>query len=285
MRYIIYDSLPLFLFLCMLSCEKELPLDIPVEPGKLVVEGWIENGNNPEVILSMSAPYFSEIDSSSVLEFAVSRAKVSVFSEAGNEVLTLRPNVHYFPPLVYKGQETWGEPGKTYSLEIIYQGDTITSETEIPDPVELDSVWFQLDPGKDSTGQVWIRLHDNPDMDNYYRILFQRSGKDDRYIPPFTSTFNDKFFNGNTIELGFLRGFSSMLEVEQDKNFSIGDTINVKFCAIDREQFDFWNAYQLEVISAVNPFSASNYRIKSNINGGLGIWGGYAATYYTVIAR
>ncbi|MFO7656751.1 MAG: DUF4249 domain-containing protein [Bacteroidales bacterium] len=277
----LYASLTLF----FLACEKELTLDIPYEPPKLVVEGWIELGKYPEVILSLSAPYFVEIDSQSIFDYAVSRAKVSVIAEPVSEILTLRPNKNYFPPLVYRGMEFTGETNRVYSLEIIYNSDTITAATMIPEPVDLDSVWFKPQQENDSSGQVWIRIHDDPERENFYRILFKCRGKDDRYIPPFTSVFNDKFFDGNTIELGFLKGFSNMLDVEQDNNFYLGDTIDVKFCSIDKEQYDFWNAYQIEVISAINPFSASNFRIESNILGGIGIWGGYSAGYYTVIAE
>ena len=268
-----------------MQCEKELDISIPSKPSELVVEGWIESGKNPEVILSLSAPYFSEIDSATILDYAVTVAKVTVFTTTGSEILTLRPNVHYFPPLVYRGVETFGRTDSSYSIEIVYHGDTVTADTKIPDPVELDSVWFASDADQDSLGRVWISVTDDINEENYYRILFQRKGKDDRYIPPFTSVFNDKFFNGKTIELAFLRGYGSLLDIEQDNYFRIGDTISVKFCSIDKEQFDFWNAYQYEIITAANPFASSNFRIKSNINGGLGIWGGYSATYYTIIAK
>ena len=260
------------------SCEKELDLDIPLEPSKLVVEGWIENDKYAEIILSRSAPFFSAIDSLSLLDYAVTHAKVTLFTGDRSEILTLKPNQSYFPPFVYHSLEIKGEAGRTYSIEVVLDGDTIRSVTTIPEPVQLDSVWFEPEPGEVDKGRIWVKLHDNPDEDNYYRILFKRIGKDSRYVPPGLSAFSDVLFNGETVEMGFLRGFSSLIDLENYNYFEKGDTVSVKFCTIDKDQFDFWNVYQNEVLSAGNPLSTGNNILKSNIEGGLGIWSGYGAS-------
>ncbi len=271
---------------CIFSgCEKELELDLPVPPSKLVVEGWIENGKLAEVILSHTAPYFSVIDSTTLPDFAESHAKVTLYSATEQEILTLKPNQAYFPPLVYRSVTMSGETGNTYSIEVVLSGDTITATTAIPEPVELDSVWFATDPGMTDKGRIWIRLTDNVAETNYYRLLYQRKGKDSQFVATNISTFSDGLFNGQTVEMGFLRGFSSMISLEEENFFEVGDTISVKFCTIDAEQFEFWNVYQSEVLAASNPLATSNNQLKSNIVGGLGIWTGYGTTYYLIHAK
>jgi hypothetical protein len=270
---------------CISGCEKELDLNLPVTPSKLVVEGWIENGKNAEIILSHSAPYFSAIDSNSLLDFAETHAKVTLFSGATDEILTLKPNQAYFPPFIYRSIEMAGEAGKSYSIEVVLSGDTVTAVTTIPEPVNLDSVWFAPDPGMDSKGRIWIRLTDNGALENFYRILYKRKGKDIQYISANLSTFSDVLYNGRTVEMGFLRGFSSMIAVEKEYYFEAGDTVSVKFCTIDKVQFAFWNGYQNAVLASANPLASSNYQLKSNIKGGLGIWTGYGATYYLIYAK
>jgi hypothetical protein len=267
------------------GCEKELELNLPVTPSRLVVEGWIENGKGAEIILSHTAPYFSAIDSNSLLDFAETHAKVTLFSDTENEILTLKPNQAYFPPLVYRSVEMEGELGKTYSIEVILSGDTVTATTTIPEPVSLDSVWFARDPGMYSKGRIWIRLTDNVAEENYYRVLYKRKGKDSQFVSTNLSTFSDVLYNGKTVEMGFLRGFSSMIAVEKENYFEAGDTVSLKFCTIDAIQFDFWNVYQNEVLASANPLSTSNNQLRSNIKGGLGIWTGYGATYYLVYAK
>jgi len=267
------------------GCENELDLALPVEPSKLVVEGWIENGRIAEVIPSHTGPYFSVIDSSTLPDFAESHAKVTVSSSYESEILTLKPNTAYFPPLVYRSVEMTGESGLSYAVEVVLSGDTITATTTIPDPVSLDSIWFSTDQGEDTKGRIWIRLTDDGSEENYYRLLYKRKGKDSTYVAVNLSTFSDAMFNGETVELGFLRGYSSMIALEDENFFETGDTISVKFCTIDREQFTFWSVYQNQVIAAANPLATSNNQLKSNIRGGLGIWTGYGTTYYLVYAK
>jgi hypothetical protein len=267
------------------GCEKDLDLDIPVTPTKLVVEGWIENGRIAEIILSHSAPYFSAIDSTTLPSFAESHAKVTLSSDTESEILTLSPNTAYFPPLVYRSVEIKGTAGKVYAIEVILEGDTITASTTIQQPVLLDSVWFARDPGAGENGRLWIRLTDDGRSENYYRILYKRKGKDSTYVATGISTFNDGLFNGTTVEMGFERGLTNMMAVEEDHYFTAGDTISVKFCTIDEDQFAFWNVYQNEVMTSANPLATSNNQLASNVRGGLGIWSGYGATYYLVYAK
>jgi hypothetical protein len=266
-------------------CEKEIDLNIPVPAPKLVVEGWIENGKAAEVILSRSAPYFSSIDSSNLRDYAVTHAKVTLFCDGTKEILTLTPNKAYFPPYVYKSVTMKGETGKEYSIEIVLDGDTITAETRIPEPVPADSVWFQPDPGRTGQGRIWIKASDPADETNFYRVLYKRKGKDGRYVPGNFSTFSDILFNGNTVQMGFLRSYTSLLSSDGENYFNAGDTVSVRFCSIDKDQFDFWNGYQNAVLAAANPLAASNVHLRSNVKGGLGVWTGYGATYYVVIAE
>jgi hypothetical protein len=276
---------PVIVLLLVLSCEKELDLSFPVTPSQMVVEGWIENGMPAQVILSHSAAYFSAIDSNNIRDFSETHAKVKLYSDSDDEILTLKPNQSYFPPYLYKSSGIKGQSGDSYSIEIVLNGDTITASTTIPEPVELDSVWFETDPGTETKGRIWIRLTDDGSKANYYRLLYKRKGKDSRYTSTNISTFSDVMINGKTAEMGFLRGYSSLAEVEKENYFERGDTVSVKFCTIDKEQFDFWNVYQSKVIASANPLATSNNLLKSNIKGGLGMWTGYGATYYMVIAK
>jgi hypothetical protein len=268
-------------------CERELSIELPQPESKIVVEGWIENGGYPNVILTRSAPYFSSIDSASLRDYVVTKAKVTVVSGDQSEVLTLKPNDAYFPPYVYFGSELKGEVQETYHLKVEFEDseNNVYASTSIPELTEPDSVWFELEPGSDSLGRIWIKLSDNPDENNYYRLLTRRKVKDKRYVASFKSAFSDKLFNGETIVQGFDRGLSDLLDFNQDNLFRLGDTINVKFCSLDKEHYEFWNTYQNEILLSANPFSASNARVRSNIRNGLGIWGGYAASYYTIVAK
>ena len=59
-------------------------------------------------------------------------------------------------------------PG-TYHLKIIYNNDTITSTTTIPNTQGLDSIWFQVDPfsNSDSLGYIWAQVTDPDTSGNH----------------------------------------------------------------------------------------------------------------------
>lgn len=169
------------------------------------------------------------------------------------------------------GTRLRGEAGKEYRLEVIYKGDTITSTTSIPNVTQLDSLWFEPQVPADSAGLLYFQLSDNPDTKNYYRALIKVQGINERYVPTKPGVYNDTYFNGETITLSIARGISNILEIDDDIFFKTGDTIKLKFCAIDEASYEFWNTYQNEIITSANPFASTNASIKSNINNGFGI--------------
>jgi len=113
--------------------------------------------------------------------------------------------------------------------------------------------------------------------------------KDSIFVTPRGSVLEDKFFNGKSFDFGYNRGSVPNSSKDDDNNdernfFKRGDTIVVKFCSIDRAHFLFWRTEEMQVGNNGNPFG-SPAPITSNIEGGLGIWGGYAVTLDTVIAH
>ncbi len=272
------------ILLLIVSCEKELDLEMPIPEPKVVVEGWIEQDLSAKILLTHSVPYFTELDSATLMKIPIKSAKVTVVTDEEEEILTLKPNTSFFPPFVYNSNNLKGKVNSIYTLIIEYQGRTITAQTSIPDPVKLDSVWFQYEPGNDTLGRVWIQLTDNPGQENFYRVFTRRMGKDNRYVPSYISVFSDKVFSGGTVKIGLLRGTGSILQLGESRYFNKGDTIQVKFCTMNKEHFEFWDSLQAEIITSSNPFAASNARVKSNLSEGLGVWGGYGVTFYTVTA-
>lgn len=267
------------------GCTRQLDIDIPQPASSIVVEGWIEQGKPARVILTQSVPFFSDLDSLSLMEIPITHAKVTLITDTEHEVLTLKPNTSYFPPYVYNSTTIKGTVKNQYRLEVEYQGEKLVALTSIPEPAFLDSIWFTPEPGYDSLGRIWIRFTDDPSTVDYYRILTQTLGRDKRYIPSYISTVSDRYFSGESITFGLLRGIGSVMELGENRLYHRGDTVNVKFCTLDKEHYEFWNSVQTEIITSSNPYASSYETIQSNIPGGYGVWGGYGASYYTIIAK
>lgn len=265
------------------SCDDSLDFELHNYQSQLVVDGQIENGGYPVVVLTRSASYFSTIDSAFLRNMVISRAKVTVSDGITEEVLTLRKNNNFYPPYIYEGTELKGEAGKTYSLQIEHDNKTYTSITTIPQPVLLDSLWFNLVPGKKSLGQIYGKFTDPEDTEDYYRVFTQRVEQDTKFIPVYLSAIGDRFFNGQTFTFSLLRGSESLSDAKDDVYFKKGDLVRVKISTMDRIHFDFWRTLERELYVTGNPFSSSGNEIKSNITGGaLGIWGGYNSSVHEI---
>ena len=274
-----------FLVFCT-ACEKELVVELPPYTPRLVVDGWIEQGKYPTVILTRNAGYFDPVDSSAIRELVVTRAKVSISDGEREEVLTLRRRDEYFPNFLYQGTEIRGEVGKTYRLTVESEGKEYTATTTIPAPVSLDSVWYEPLPTSDTLGHVWATLTDPGQQENYYRLFTQRIGKDETFVPVYLSAISDQFFAGETLSFSVLRGAENLSNITDDLYFREGDTVRVKMCAIDRAHYDFWRTLERELYATGNPFSSSGNEVISNIEGGaLGVWGGYGAAYHVLQAQ
>jgi len=281
-----------FIILFLFSCEKEITFNLPDEPSKFVIEGWIEQGQTATVIITKSAPYFSPIDSATLFHSIVQNAVVTVSDGVNTETLIFSFNPAYYPYLMYTGSSLKGEVGKTYYMTAKIGDTVLTAQNQILPPVTLDSVWFKLDQGKDSLGYIFGQGSDNAQNEDYYRMFTKRLHKDEGFVPMFFgSVWEDKYFNGQTFTFQVYRGEATYLQElspEQKKErgyFKLGDTVVVKLCTLDYQHFLFWRTYESELYSGGNPFSNPT-PIKTNISGGgLGIWGGYGASYDTVVCK
>ena len=127
------------LAIVVISCNNDdFKVGINLE-SKIVVEGWIEEGYAPQLILSSSIPITEVIDSTNVLDHVIRSAKVTVSDGQKVEVLKVKNDKDRLPPFVYYGSEIIGEAGKTYTLKIEYLNRIVSATTTIPKTVALIS--------------------------------------------------------------------------------------------------------------------------------------------------
>lgn len=304
----------------LISCEKEVQVDLPVTDPKLVVEGTIENGKPPIVILTKTQSYFAPTDLNSIASIFVKDATVIVSDgtttvtllEISSEGLTeeqiqqAAEATGIDPALLANADISvyslldnsfLGEIGKTYSLEIAGAGMTCSAVTHIPNIVAWDSTWWRLaqqDADDDSSGYIWGRLSDPDTMGNGYRHYARRIystdpdfEEDSRFISPLGTTFNDKYLNGLTVDLFAVRGRDPYRDNSDDKTagyFLRGDSVVMKLVSMDLKEVDFYMTYDNNVSSQGDMFSTPA-NARSNISGGLGVWAGWAAYYDTLVCQ
>jgi hypothetical protein len=102
-------------------------------------------------------------------------------------------------------------------------------------------------------------------------------------IPPFGSVTDDAIFDGKEFEFPLQRAQrrGGLVLILRHLDFTgVAILSQSNGATIDKAHFDFWNTRDFSASSG-GPFAAYT-RISTNINGGLGIWGGYAVGVYSM---
>ena len=203
--------------------------------------------------------------------------------------------------------------GSSYHLKVIVENDTLTATTSIPNATPLDSIWFVPDERYPEYGDFYIWYDDPDTMGNnvmfehkrlaHFALKKKVSRSDDVFIKAFGAVRNDiEGLNGEAFVSFFERGRSSNFTTtgftdhkasfanfqSAYYNDTIGevfaDTVLFRFSQLDKASFEFWRSVIAQDLMNGNPF-AEPINLKSNINGGLGVFEGKAAVYYKLIAR
>jgi hypothetical protein len=285
-----------FCLLCLVlfGCEKDVDFDLDDAGPKLVVEGTIEAGQPPVVILTRSLSYFSTITPEQLTGSFVHQAEVTISNGSLSHRLKeyavpLTPTVSlYYYSIDSSSLSTafTGQVNTNYSLSIVSGGQTYTAVTRIPDTTKrIDSVWWKLPPGNSTDTSrviVMVKATDRPGYGDYVRYYTSKNAEP--FFPGLNSVFDDLFIDGTTYELQVEPGWDRNLDREEDDLFfHKGDTVTLKLSAIDRATYDFWRTMEFSYASVGNPFSTP-VKVLSNIRGNaLGYFGGYASQYRTII--
>jgi len=297
-----------FSLILFISCQTEIDVTLPDYYNKIVVEGYIENGEYPMVSLYRSSPYFSTMSLEYLMDSIVIRdAKVFVSSSKGETqelFLNLFPNPQAPLFFAYTGRGFKGEINTSYTLRIEWNEKVYTSETTILTPFNLDSVYFAPTFGQtqiDSVANLRISMTDDGAPDNYFQFkvkIYCRevqgagTGFYDRlWVPTIPCAFDNSPFKGVSFNYEIVRGSPStifmpeMTEKERRQymrgNYRIGDTVYLKCARLDEPGFRFWQSAGGEITFGQNPFMSPTPVI-SNIkcNTGekcLGVWCGMAS--------
>lgn len=301
-----------FLLIAFFSCTKEVNIDIPNYQNQLVVDGIIETGGNPIVLLSQSANIYETSDLAAYLSRFVYDAQLNVIS--GNdtfplslftiaelpiesqkkvaEMLRLDWNEALLLPIkVYSSTALIAQANMSYTLGIKYQGKSFKGTTHLPNPTPLDSIYWKPVAGNMEYGYSWARLSDPANQFDGYkwevkRINLKANGEelDNIYKRGYGGFFSDQFFDGQTIEFYYenpLKRKDTTHLKEFKRMYRLGDSVVVKFSKMDKQVFSFYDKKYAQLNSASSPFSTP-INVPSNIPGLLGVWAGFSPCYDTL---
>lgn len=273
----------LYLFsLFVISCSNDNFSEQKSLESKIVVEGWIEEGDFANVLLSSSIPVTDVIDSTNVLNHVIRSAKITISDGQNSEVLRVKNDKNRVPPFVYFGSTLKGEAGKEYKLKVEYLDRVIEAVTSIPKSVQLKSAEYIKKNATDTTGYVFVKFDDPVNEKNYYQIATKIKGEEPIFVPSFYGNLDDKNFESSSVSVQINRGVLLFPKTKFKPYFTDGNLIHVKLRTQNKDALDFWNSWQNEIVNSKNPIYPSNTSLKSNIKGGIGIWAGYGQSTLTV---
>lgn len=200
-------------------------------------------------------------------------------------VLSIFPNI----PLTCKyvvpaGTVFLGQEGERYDLRVVTPDNTVlTSTTTIPLHFYIDSLSYVYNPDYPNYAKVLVNLTfpSNQAYGHYVKFGTKKQGEAYFYGGIGGSVYSDAAFAGTS----FLSLPMQYNTKDEDAPFNVrgnymkGDTASLIWQNIDKGTYEF--LYSVENDGGASPFSSPTKAV-TNIVGGLGVWGGYNISQYSV---
>lgn len=261
------------------ACTDDEPsvsgLDMP-----LVVEGWIEEGMPPVVMVTHAIDLTGE--NASFDGFVEKWARVSIYDGDRQYLLTGRNNSDYVPSFIYTSSRLHGQTGHTYRLVVETETDTVEAvATMLPAPAisRIESV-----PVEGSDTLFSLRAYvDGITPEGYYKFFSTTVGLEKRDYGTFMGTFAGNMYRENEgwiITRGIYATYDDSREFSH--YYTLGSRVTVKLASISHELYDFWNVYDSNISLSQNLLFTFAGNCPTNIKGGLGYWAAYGTGRMTV---
>lgn len=274
----------ILLLLCLLSvvaCKGDIE---PDKTENIVVEGWIEDGGFPVVMLTTTVSLSDEYEGEEELKkHLINWAKVTVSDGTQEVILTGMYDTLYFPPYIYTTGAMRGKTGHTYRLKVEYENYVATATTTILPNVKLDSVTVAPCSESDTLYQLTAHFADNPDTRDFYLLLLNNGMDYSQPLISYMGYMDDAVAASNHISIPVYKEQKLMTSEHYTPYFSKSDTVVVKLAHVNAETFDYWKDIQGSVSFSTSMFMPVSTNVQSNLSGGIGYWQGYGISYIPVI--
>lgn len=261
--------------LMLAACQNDDEPDIP----SVVVEGWIESGRGPVVLLtrSFSLSAGETMDAGSIV---LPMGKVTVSDGTDTVTLMGGRDDHYVPGYAYTTSRMTGQPGKTYTLHVEVGTHVLTASTTIPDSQPtIDTLYAE--PATHASDEVLIHaaFTDAPTPGDRYIFFTQRHPEEKRLYPCAEALFSDEDDAlPSHCETILTRGIHRMSGTKHDSMFHPGDSVVVCLANVDDTSYRIQRAICESTYIVNNPMIQTYTPLPTNIQGGTGFWMGLTTT-------
>lgn len=173
--------------LILVSCQKTID-DDTAGTGRLVVEGWIDSGGHPTVILTRSFSPMST-ESTTLSDLVVRWANVTISDGERTETMIGRIDNSMTPPFVYTTAQITGVPGRTYTITAEYEGERIVSSCTMPRPVDISRIDVAPVADSDTLREVSLTFVPGVGNDKCYQLAVYDPSLSGRMLPCFMGAY------------------------------------------------------------------------------------------------
>lgn len=268
---------------CLFACEHDNHLSS--YESDIVVEGWIEAGGFPVVMVTRTFPVMEEeVELGNLYDYILRWAVVKISCEDDTVILTGKYDDRYFPPYIYTTGRMRGEVGKTYQLTIDYRDIHAEALATIPSVVPvLDSVITHPVVSNDTLRTLtacFITPHDTP---NYYQLFVRQGFSSPQFLAAYLGGVDCHLQDGYREVV--VRPSHQFKKKHYTPYFVVGDTVVVKLSIVDSQTYHFWREYDNLIAFSSNMMSPATNNLPSNISGGMGCWYGATVTTMNVVVK
>lgn len=259
----------------MLSCVDRF---LPEDKDIIVVEGWIDDGGFPVVIVTRSLPVRLRDDGirlDELSDYVEARAKVTVSDGDTSVVLTGGRNKQYVPGYVYTSYYMRGVAGKTYTLTVETRGKTVRAVTTIPQyPPTVDSVVCSHLPSDTSMCEVTAYVRHNAGRQEYFKSFYQEGADAQQFLSSFLGVV-DGGVTDSVFTMPIIKGVSDYDKSDNTRYFANDTIVKLKISTMDDVSYEIWRSYEDNNRFRSVFMSSSVREVATNVEGGQGYWCGF----------
>jgi hypothetical protein len=260
--------------------EKEIELELPEYEPKLIVECYLQPGNNFNALLTKSKAYFDSFNfetTSDFLEILEEDAEVTIRFNDEEIVLENELTLNPFTGKIFNYVSDEIVPfdfESDFELEIqTKDGKIVRGLTRISPKVPIDSVIVEFDENRDTLARTLVYFQDDLNTQNFYRRVLHLGSLENE--PEFYFQTDDDFVEDGTVVFG--SGF----------DYVEGDTIYNTIYNISQDYYSFLESIEGAVDANGSPFAQPG-AILSNLEGdenALGIFTGFSLSRVRTIVE
>lgn len=257
-------------------------VDSPEVTERLVLEGWIESGENPVVMLSL--PYHPGDQQTPAEDLIAHPAKVVISDGEESWPLYGMIDKNYFPPFIYTTPNMYGEVGKRYTIRADFRGMYVEGSSTLLANNLKPQLSVKESATRPDCRSLMLTVDEMPPEREYFTIFVRSLGEQKRSLPAFMGFFKtDPDDKG--LEIPVIRPKNKMDTTEYIPEFRVGERVEVKVCRLDKEAYQYWLDFQNAISVGGSNLVASSYELHTNLTGGIGYFFAYGVAKSTITIK